>query len=213
LERTLETTAWAREHQNWLIGATIVVALLVGALLYLRYSSQRLAEGAAIQLFQLRATAGSGNPALTIRDGEEFLRRFGRTPSATEARLVLGQAYLDAQQPDRTVETVQSLANSDMSNPAAVTASFLLAAAHEAATRYDQAEAAYLRIADRARFDFQKTAALDAAASLHMERSEYADAVALYDRLLKELPENSPDRSIYEMRRGEAAAAAGTART
>jgi predicted negative regulator of RcsB-dependent stress response len=209
LERLLEANAWVREHGTIALGGAALVLLLAIGFAYFRYTSSALAERAAIQLFQLRSTAATGNPAITIRDAEAFLDRFGRTPSAVEAKLLLAQAQLESGQADQAIQITRSLAD-DLDTHPGVSAAFLLAAAYEMNSRYKEAEDVYLRIAEGAQFEFQKANALDAAAMLRLEQSNAAGAVELYDRLLRELPENSPDRPIYQMRRGEAAAAAGT---
>jgi len=209
VEGALQTTVWVREHQRILMTGIIAVFVLGLAFLWYRNNTRRIREAAAVEILQVRQMAQTGNPALTIRDAEAFVERFGGAPAALEARLMLGQAYLESNQPDQAVEAVAEIAD-DLRNPSGVSAAMLTAAAHESATRFDEAERVLLRIANDAPFDYQKVAALDNAARIRVERNQPGEAVQLYDRILGILPEDSQDRPIFEMRRAEAAAAAGS---
>jgi tetratricopeptide (TPR) repeat protein len=82
-------------------------------------------------------------------------------------------------------------------------AAFLLAAAYEALKQPDRAEETYLKIADDAQFAFEQREALERAAGLRLQKGNPAGAIELYDRILKSLPDDSPDRPIYEMRIAE----------
>ena len=209
LEGALKTSAFVQENRRLLISAVITVVVLGMLLFVWRNNTRRLSELAATEVLTVRQTAQSGNPALTIRDSEAFLDRFESTPSAVEAKLLLGQAYLESNQAQPAIDAVSDLAG-DLSTPSGVSAAMLTAAAHESAARFDEAERILLRVADRAEFVYQKTAALDNAARIRLERGQPAGAAELYDRILTLLPADSQDRPIFEMRRAEARAAAAT---
>jgi predicted negative regulator of RcsB-dependent stress response len=202
----LESTAWAKEHGRAIIFAAIAAAVLIGGFLVYRINSQRQHEAATTQLTQVRQTFMTGNLALAIRDLEVFLAAYGRTRPADEARLMLGQAYLETGEPQRAIEPVQRLAGDPRTAPG-VNAALLLAAAHEAAGNLEQAEQVFLRIGDRARFQYQRLEALDNAARIRLERGMAAGAVEIYDRILEKLDEAAPERAVFELRRGEVAAA------
>lgn len=210
VEKVLETSVWARENRTPLTIVAVVAILLIAAAWYYRSYRQRIEDTAAIEILQVRQTAQSGNPALTIRDAQAFLDRFGTIPASTEARLVLGQAYLESNQPQQAIDAVSSLAG-DLDSPSGVSAALLVAASHEAATRYDEAEQVLLRIARDARYDYQKISALDNAARIRLEQGNRAGAAELFTRILDMLPANSQDRPIFEMRRAEALAETGSA--
>jgi predicted negative regulator of RcsB-dependent stress response len=205
VERVLETSAWAKENSRLLIvSATVVVLLLLG-FLYYRSFTNRLRNSAEVQLSAIRPTVASGNAALAVRDLDAFVARFSNTPAAREARLLLGEAHLNAGQAQLAIDAVQPMAN-DLGDPLGVSAAFLLAGAHEAAAQPDQAVQAYTSIADDAPYDYQKVRALDAAARVRFEQGNPAAAVQLYDRILGILPIDSPERPVYQLRRGEASA-------
>lgn len=207
VERVLETSAWAKENSRLLIvGGTVVLLLLLGFLYYRSYST-RLRNTAESQLSAIRPTVVSGNAALAVRDLEAFVARFGNTPAADEARLLLAQAQLNAGQAQQAIEPIQSMA-ANLDTPMGVSAAFLLGAAQEASAQQDQAVATYERIASGATHDFQKVRALDSAARVRFEQGNPGAAVQLYDRILNLLPEGDPERPVYQLRRAEAAARA-----
>jgi tetratricopeptide (TPR) repeat protein len=203
----LETTVWAKTHRRALI--TGGVAVLTAALLLVLFVRTRASnrEQAAQQLTAVRQVALSGNNQLAIKDLEEYVGRFGGTAPAAEARLLLARAYLEEGQAQNAMETVRGQAR-DLDEVEGVNAAFLLAAAHEAAQQPEQAEQVYLRVADRAEYLFQKQEALDNAARLRLEQGNAPGAVQLYDRILTLTPESDGSRQVYELRAGEARAAA-----
>jgi predicted negative regulator of RcsB-dependent stress response len=202
VERVLETSAWAKENTRLLVIGTVVLVVALLGILYYRSYTRASRSAASVQLTQIRQTSQSGNEALAIRDLETFLTTYGGTPSADEARLLLGQAYLDSDQAQKAVDVVIDEAN-DLDAPMGVQAAFLLASSYEALAKMEDAERTYLRIAGDAPFDYQKVRGLDAAARLKAERGDNAGAVQIYDRVLGLLPEGDQDRQVFEMRRAE----------
>src|SRR5690606_29297440 len=143
---------------------------------------------ADLEINTLRQTAQAGNPAVAIRDIQAFLASYGSTPAAEEARLLLAQSYLEANQPQQAVDALRASA-ADVVEPLGVQAAFLMGAAYEAMNDYDGAERVYLRVADGAPFDFQRVQALEHAARVRIERGNATAAAELYDRLIAMLPE------------------------
>ena len=210
--RVLETSAWAKQNSRMLVIGGIVAAVLIIGLFYFVTSRRATNAQAAAQLTQARAVAMSGNNALAIRELEQFLARFEGTPSAAEARLMLGRAYLDAGQVQQAQNTIEPLAG-DMSSGLGINAATLLASSYEAAQEPHRAEEIYLEMAEEARFLFQRQDALDNAARIRLQRGDAAGAAELYRQLLEITPQSNPERPIFEMRLGEAltqAAVGGT---
>lgn len=206
----LETTAWAKQHSRKLIiGGIVAAVLLVSIVLFLQGRADRR-EQAAAQLTQVRAVALSGNTALAISELEQFLTRFGGTPAESEARLLLGRAYMQNAQPQETIEAVQPLAR-DVDSDMGTNAAFLLAAAHEAAGNPEQAEQAYLRVAEDARFRFQRQDALDNAARIRLATGDAQGALEIYERLLEMTPADAAEYQIFQLRAGEVRALAAGA--
>lgn len=210
--RMVEVGLWAKKRQNTLlvVGAILVVAVAL-SVYYVNYQAT-VRSRATTRLTELRQTVQSGNNPLAIRDLESFISRFTSTPSADEARLLLASLQLQEGQPEAAAETVRRLAG-DLDGPVGANAAFLLAAAQEQQGNLDQAVATYLRIADNARFTFERRRALENAARARMQNGENADAVDLLQRIVNGMPDNDPERNYYQMLLAEARAAAETPRS
>ena len=208
--RVIELSAWIKQHRRALTVAVVAIVLALATGVYYRNSRAAIASRATAELTGLRQVVASGNRAVAIQDLQTFIGRFGSTGAAAEARLLLGQLYLEDGNPEQAIQTLQSVAN-DLGHPLGASAAFLVGAAHEAANRSGDAERVYLRIADGAEYPFQRLDALDAAARIRLDRGDFAGAATLYDRLLGMLPEDAPERTIYEMRRAEALTRASAA--
>lgn len=205
--RVLETSAWAKQNSRTLVIGGIITAVVVVGLLYFVTSRRAERAQAATQLTQVRAVALSGNSQLSVRELEQFLARFGGTPSADEARLLLGRAYLEMGQARQAIDAVESLAD-DLDSGLGVNAALLTASAHEASQEPHLAEQIYLALADEAEYLFQRQDALDNAARIRLQRGDAAGAAELYQRLLDITPLNNTERPIFELRLGEAQALA-----
>jgi hypothetical protein len=203
----LETSAWAKQNSRTLVIGGIVTAVVVVALLYFVTSRQSQRAQAASQLTQVRAVALSGNSQLAIRELEQFLARFGGTPSADEARLLLGRAYLDVGQARQAMDAVEPLAG-DPGSGLGFNAALLTASAHEASQEPHLAEEIYLGLAVDAEYLFQRQDALDNAARIRLQRGDAAGAAELYQQLLDITPLSNTERPIFELRLGEAQALA-----
>lgn len=210
IARVLEISAWVKVHRRALTVGVIAIVLALATGVYYRNSRAAISTRATAELATLRQAVASGNRAVAIQDLQTFIGRFGGTPAAAEARLLLGQLQLEEGNADQAIQTLSSVAD-DLDHPLGASAAFLVGAAHEAANRSGDAERVYLRIADGAQFPYQRQDALDAAARIRLDRGDFAGAVALYDRLLGMLPEDAPERALYEMRRAEAQARTGGA--
>ncbi|MGH7448567.1 MAG: tetratricopeptide repeat protein [Longimicrobiales bacterium] len=205
--RVLETSAWAKHNSRRLVVGGIVAAVVVLGLLYFFTSRQNERTQAATQLTQVRAVALSGNNQLAVRELEQFLARFGGTPAADEARLMLGRAYLESGQVQLAQDAVQPLAR-NLDSGLGINAALLMANSYEAAQEPHRAEELYLRLADEAPFLFQQQDALDNAARIRLQRGDAAGAAELYQRLLDITPMSNTERPIFELRLGEAQALA-----
>ena len=210
--RVLETSVWAKQNSRILVIGGIVAAVVIIGLFYFVTSRRAEHEQAAAQLTQVRSVALSGNSQLAIRELEQFLARFGGTPSADEARLMLGRAYVDAGQIQQARDAVEPLAG-NLRSGLGMNAALLMATIHEMAQEPHRAQEIYLRIADDGRFLFQRQDALDNAARLSLQRGDAAGAADLYQRLLDITPSSNTERPVFELRLGEALALAAVGGT
>jgi predicted negative regulator of RcsB-dependent stress response len=205
----LETSVWAKQHRRTLVIAAVVVAVAVIALVLVLNNRSTTRAAAAEELVRVRAVTMSGNMPLAIRDLEQFLTRYSGTPSAAEARLHLGRAYLETRQASQAIDVLRPLAR-DAGNDLGANAAFLTAAAHEMLQEPHRAEEVYLRVASDGRFLFQRQEAFDNAARIRLQRGDAAGAVQLYERALAITPQTHQDRQVLELRLGEARALAAS---
>lgn len=209
IARVLDFSKWASGNQQALTVMAVIAALLVAGGLYYRSYRSQLYEQAAQQLETIYQSIGINDTEGAKGELATFLDRFGGTPYEGEARLVLGELYLDTGEPQQALAVLEPLGSSP-SAPIDFQAAALLAAAYEQEERWSEAEATYLDIADRSELDFQVRDALVAAARIRHEQGDGAGAVELYQRVLSEMEENAPERGTYEMRMQEIQSAANT---
>jgi predicted negative regulator of RcsB-dependent stress response len=197
--RVLDFTNWARGNQQVLTVASVVVAILIAGGLYYRSYRSQLTNQAAEQLETI-------HQSIAIRDVEgakvdlaTFLDRFGSTVYEGEARLMLGELYLESGEPQQALAVLGPLGSSPRS-PIEFQGAALLAAAYEQEGRLDEAEDTYLDIADRSELDFQIRDALAGAARIRDLQGDADGAIELYERALEDLELTAPERGVFEMR-------------
>ena len=206
LGRVYEASAWTKKNSRAVvIGLVVLVIAAFAAIYYVNYRGQ-VAERAAMELLEVRQTMATGDIPAGIAALESYVGRFGDTPSGAEARLLLAQLQLATGNAAQAAEAVRPVA--DSRDPLLSTsAGLLLAGALESSGQAEQAEQAYLRVAEDAEFEFQRREALEDAARIRVARGDRAGAVEIYDRLIGMVEEGTPDRDVYEMRRAEITAA------
>lgn len=209
-------TTWGRAHSRELTIAAVLVAALVLIGLYYVNSRRTIEAQAQAQYGQVQQSLASGNTQLAIRDLQSFVSRFGDTSAAAQARLALGDLLLREGRAEEAIDALGDLPD-DLDEPFGLAAGRLLAAAYEETGRPNDAVETYLRIADRARFDFERREALADAARVRLQDGDPAAAAALYARVVDLFDENDTDRGYYAMWLAEARARAeegeGTAPT
>lgn len=219
LETTLAAWEWTKDNTQTVTVAAVVLALGIGAGIYYRSYRQDLNVQAAQEFEQVQQVVGTGQPETAQNELRRFLDRFGDTRLASEARILLAQAQLQAGSPDEAVSTLQEVAG-DLSEPVNVQAAFLLGVAYEEAGRWDDAEALYLDLADEAQMTFQVRDALASAARVRAQQDDYAGAADLYRQVLhtydeqddgsgqgQQQAQDAQERSLYRLRLAEMQAA------
>lgn len=196
----LDFSNWARQNQQLLTVAGVLIAILIaGGLYYYSYQSQ-LNDQAAEQLEAIYQSVSINDVEGAKVDLATFLDRFSGTAYESEARLLLGELYLEDEEPQQALAVLNPLGSSPRS-AIELQGAALLAAAYEQEERWQDAEATYMTIADRSELAFQVRDAMAAAARI---RAEHLDdpqgAVELYEQVLAQMEENAPERGRYEMR-------------
>ena len=201
------TADWARAHSRQLTIAGILLAVLVIGGVYYVNSQRQLEAEAATQFTQVQQSVASGNTQLAIRDLQNYLNTFGGTEASRPARLILADLLLSQDQPAEAADALGNLAN-DLEEPFGLAGARLLAAAREEMGQVDQAVAIYRRIAENARFSYQRREALADAARVRLQNGDADAAAALYQEVVGTFGEQETGRGYYEMWLAEAQAQA-----
>lgn len=204
----LTFSGWAKANQTTLtIFGVALAAIIFFAVMYANQRTRQL-DQAAIQLEQIQASVGAGDPDAAKVGLSQFLEQFGGTPYAGEAALVLGQLYLESDQPDLALRALDrvDIGAGDPLGPQALT---LEARAREMSGELEAAERLYLEIADEAPMAFERTAARASAARIRELRGNAAGAAELYREILDGMENTDPDWGLFQMRLAEAEAQAG----
>lgn len=209
--RVIALSAWARENSQVVIIAGIVLAIAAAAGLYYYDFQQDVRMQAAEEFERIQQTVvGVGDTQTALTELQTFLDRFGDTPLAAEARLLLAEAHLHEGDSQQAIQTLQPVVGS-LGRPIAIQGAFLLGSAYEEAEQHADAQDIYLRIADEADLTFQVRNALDAAARVRAQMDNYAGAAELYRRVLDTFAEDGDqppdaaagDRAMYQLRLAE----------
>ncbi len=202
IAKTLELSNWAQGNQQVLTVLVVVAVLAVAGLLYYRNYSQAMGAQASQQLESIHQTIALQDREGAKADLATFLQRFDGSAYAGEARMLLGELYLQSNEAQQALAVLEPMARSPR-EPLEMQAAGLLAAAYEQERRWDDAVEVYLRVADRSDLDFQVRDALEGAARIRASQGDKAGAVQLYQRILDEMDADDQARGTYEMRLAE----------
>ena len=195
----LEVTNWARSNQQLMtVGGVLLAILIAGGFYYMNFRSQ-MNERAAESLETIYQSISINDTEGAKIDLATFLDQFGSTAYEGEARLVLGELYLESGDPQQALAVLEPIGQRPGS-PVALQSATLLAQAYEQEGRWEDAEDTYLSIADRSDLDFQVRDALVAAARIRSAQGDGEGAIELYEEVLGALDENAPNRGQFEMR-------------
>ncbi len=200
--RILEIGTWLKSNQQTVTFVVVAIVVAVAGMLYYRNYRASLTEQASNQLEEIHNSVALGDTEGAKNALALFIERFGGTPYAGEARMLLGELYLSTNQPEQALVVLEPMAASPR-EPLELQAASLLGAAYEQQGRWADAEVTYLRIADNSNLDFQVRDALAAAARIRVAQGNPAGAAELYRRILDDLEDNAPGRGIWEMRLSE----------
>ena len=207
IARILDFSKWASENQQVLTVAAVVVAILVAGGLYYRSFQTDLQNQAAERLETIHQSIAINDVEGAKVDLATFLDQFGSTPYEGEARLMLGELYLETNDAQQALAVLGPLGSSPR-RPIEFQGASLLGAAYEQEGRLDEAEDTYLDIANRSELQFQIRDALVAAARLRELQGDGAGAIELYERVLEDVEVTAPERGLFEMRIEEIRSAA-----
>ena len=199
IARVLDFSNWAKENQQVLSVALVVAAILIAGGLYYRSFQSDLQSQAAERLETIHQSIAINDVEGAKVDLATFLDQFGSTPYEGEARLLLGELYLETGDPQQALAVLGPLGTSPR-RPIEFQGASLLGAAYEQEGRLEEAVDTYLDIADRSDLEFQVRDALVAAARIRELQGDSNGAIALYERVLEEVEVTAPERGLLEMR-------------
>lgn len=202
IAKVLEVGNWAKANQQLLTVLGVFVVLGVAAAMYYSNYRKAMAVQASNELEAIHQSVSLGDTEGAKQELIVYLERFGGSPYAEEARMLLGELYLNSGEAQQAQAVLEPLAASPR-DPLELQAASLLGAAYEQEEQWEDAEAVYLRIADRSNLDFQVRDALASAARIRANHGNPQGAAQLYERILEDMDENAPERGLYEMRLAE----------
>lgn len=202
IARVLELGKWAQANQQVMTVLGVLAVIAVAGVIYYGNYRRSLDQQAAQSLEGVHQSIAIQDEQGARDQLVTFLERYGSTAYEGEARLLLGDLYLregQAQQAEAVLEPI----GSSPRDPIELQAAMLLAKAYEEEEAWANAEATYLRIADRSELSFQIGEALSSAARIRADQGNVAGAIELYERARDRLEEGDPLRGHFEMRIAE----------
>ena len=198
----IDSSEWARKHQQQLTLIVIAVGLLVAGVFYYVNFQRVLRIEAVNQLERIHQTIAIGASGDARAQLSTYLEQFGGTDQANEAVIVLGRLHLEAGDAAVAISVLER-ADLGFGDAIGLQANSLLARAYENQGRWDAAEATFLEVADRSTFDFEIRRALESAARARRRQQNLAGAAELYERILATFEDGDPAKGVYELRLAE----------
>ena len=134
-----------------------------------------------------------------------YVARFGSTSYGNEARVLLAHSLLLENRPGEALEVARQASQDLGDDPLATRAGLLMGAAYEQVGDTTSAVQVYQEVGRQAELNPEKIRAFETAAILEAARGNTQQALALYDRIITLIPEDSPRRGFYEMKAAEVA--------
>lgn len=207
-ERVLEAVSWAEQHRRLVIGGGIVLVAAVAAAFYYRDYQERLVETASVRFQELQMSTRSADLATIREELGLFIDQYPGTQYADQARVVLADLELRRDSLQAAIRTLEPLVDLGSGNPLAFTAAGMIASAYEQGGDADRALRWYDRVAEQARFDYQRREAMADQARLHTVAGRYSEAISVYEQLVAETDDDPAGQSMYRVRLGEVRALA-----
>lgn len=198
----IDFSEWARTHRQALTLLGVAVGLLVAGGIYYVNFQRSLTIQAVNRLESIHQTIAISAFEDAKAQLSTFLDSFDGTGQAREAVILLGRLHLESGDAPVAISVLER-ADLGFRDPIGIQANSLLARAYEHQGRWPEAEDTYLEIADRAAFDFQVRAALDAAARARRRQQDHGGAAELYERILETFEDGDPAKGLYELRLAE----------
>jgi predicted negative regulator of RcsB-dependent stress response len=203
-ERAETFFEWIQTHTREVaLGAALVIALGLGAWLYVRTAANK-EERAYESLLRANEAVQAKNWPLAQSDLEKMVRRYADTPSGEQAELLLSEVLYETGKYRDGITRLEHIASSvDRDRAPLVEAQ--IAAGYEQLQRFDVAASHYTRAADKARFTTDRDLYLANAARDYSTAGNAGAARQIWARLAAD--ETSPVAGEARLRLGELTAA------
>lgn len=180
VEQTFDWARWAETHRREVLGGLAVVALAIAGFFVYRTLSTSAEEAASGEYLEARQAYFAGNFPLAASDLQDFIRQYGDTSYADDARFFRADALYQAGDLQGAVTALEEFFDRHGDSPFASTARLMLAAGYARLQRFDEAEAEYLEALERAPYDSERIEVLEELARLYEVRGDRAAAVQRY---------------------------------
>jgi predicted negative regulator of RcsB-dependent stress response len=200
-DRTDTLQNWARLYTRELSIAGVILVALLGVLWLYRYSSQQQLMHADEQLQQPEQSLAAGNIPLAQDGLKRIIARYGGTPAATQASMLLAQTYYGQGKFVDGLQTLDKAPRSGSSKPFAPGLESLIGDGYSEQGKYKDAASHYLAAAAASPYPNEQARYKSFAARSYTNAADTAHAVAIWADLSKN--DASPEAAEAHLRIGE----------
>ncbi|MGH7663155.1 MAG: tetratricopeptide repeat protein [Gemmatimonadaceae bacterium] len=200
-ERAETILEWIELHTRHLVIATVILLAVAGGLWFWIRSREIRAARAQEGLTAAEQSLQQGNLPLATSDLERLLGRYGSTPAAPQAALLLGQIYFERGEYQRGISVLERAVQTDAGELIDATFKSLIADGYDELGRYSEAAEHYNQAADLTEFETDRALYRASAARALTRAGNDAEALRIWSDLADN-PE-SPVAGEARIRMGE----------
>lgn len=192
---------WAKGHSRELSIAGIAVAVAVAAFLFWRSAAEKKEANAGRALGEAERSVTAGNLPLAQSDLEKLIQRYSGTVAADQAGILLSQVFFDQ---GKTAEGLKALEGVDGGGPFKATLHAMRAAGNEQSGKNIEAADEYLKAADAATSESDKSQFKADAARAFQAGGKKEEALKIWQTIASD--EENPLNAEAKLRVGELSA-------
>jgi predicted negative regulator of RcsB-dependent stress response len=200
-ERSESLADWARLYTRELSIAGVILVALIGVLWLYRYSSTQQLRRADEQLVSPERSLAAGNIPLAQTDLKRIIGRFGGTPAATQAAMLLAETYYTQGKYVDGLATLAKASRSGASAQFATGVESLIGDGYSEQNKPKDAAIHYLAAAAATPYPAEQARWKATAARAYTNAGDTAQALSLWRDLAKD--DTSPEAPEARLRIGE----------